>query len=151
MGAGDYAAKKGGKVVALTIPKPFGIRLSFAAGFVLDALPGWEHVMTLPKAAKAAILSDPVARKKLDEQAKSPGPMVGLADWSTKRIFDVVQPETNVRIGTQYFKDLISRFGGAHFALASYNAGEGRVARWKAQRPDASQDEFIEDIPFPET
>ena len=60
-------------------------------------------------------------------------------------------PETNVKIGTEYLKDLIARFGGAHFALASYNAGEGRVARWKALRPEATQDEFIEDIPFPET
>jgi N-acyl-D-aspartate/D-glutamate deacylase len=99
LSAGDVARAKGGKVVALTIPKPFGIRLSFAAGFVLDALPGWEHVMTLPKAEKAAILADPAARKKLDEQAKSPGPMVGLADWTTKRIFDVVQPENRQYVG----------------------------------------------------
>ena len=99
LSAGDVARAKGGKVVALTIPKPFGIRLSFAAGFVLDALPGWEHVMTLPRAEKAAILADPAARKKLDEQAKSPGPMVGLADWTTKRIFDVVQPENRQYIG----------------------------------------------------
>jgi soluble lytic murein transglycosylase len=61
------------------------------------------------------------------------------------------QPEPNVRIGTQYFKDLIARFGGAHFALASYNAGEGRVARWLTERPGVPQDEFIDDIPFPET
>jgi soluble lytic murein transglycosylase len=50
-----------------------------------------------------------------------------------------------------YFKDLMARFGGAHFALASYNAGEGRVQRWLNERPDFAQDEFIDDIPFPET
>ncbi len=61
------------------------------------------------------------------------------------------QPEVNVRIGTEYFKDLIDRFGGAHFALASYNAGESRVDRWTAERPGLPQDEFIDDIPFPET
>jgi soluble lytic murein transglycosylase len=42
------------------------------------------------------------------------------------------QPEINVRIGTQYFRDLIDRYGGAHFALASYNAGESRVDRWSS-------------------
>ena len=57
----------------------------------------------------------------------------------------------NVRIGTQYFSDLIDRFGGAHFALASYNAGESRVDRWTEERPGIPQDEFIDDIPFPET
>jgi soluble lytic murein transglycosylase len=63
----------------------------------------------------------------------------------------LTNPEANVRIGTAYFKDLVSRFGGAHFALASYNAGEHRIARWIAERPGIRQDEFIDDIPFPET
>jgi soluble lytic murein transglycosylase len=61
------------------------------------------------------------------------------------------QPEVNVQIGMRYFAELIERFGGAHFALASYNAGEGRVARWLAERPGVPQDEFIDDIPFRET
>jgi soluble lytic murein transglycosylase len=73
---------------------------------------------------------------------------LGIRPFSTALLR---QPEANVRIGTQYFKDLITRFGGAHFALASYNAGEGRVARWLAERPGVPQDEFIDDIPFPET
>jgi soluble lytic murein transglycosylase len=51
----------------------------------------------------------------------------------------------------QYFRDLIDRFGGAHLALAGYNAGENRVVRWLSERPGMPQDEFIEDIPFPET
>ena len=59
--------------------------------------------------------------------------------------------ETNVRIGTLYFKELIDRFGGAHFALASYNAGERRVATWLKESPGLAQDEFIDSIPFPET
>ena len=61
------------------------------------------------------------------------------------------QPEVNVQIGTQYFSDLIDKYGGAHFALASYNAGESRVNRWSNERPGMPQDEFIDDIPFPET
>ena len=60
-------------------------------------------------------------------------------------------PEINVRLGTRYFALLIQRFGGVHFALASYNAGDSRVARWRAERPGIAQDEFIDDIPFPET
>ena len=63
----------------------------------------------------------------------------------------LTQPETNIQLGMRYFKDLMDRFGGAHFALASYNAGENRIARWIAERPGFDQDEFIDDIPFPET
>jgi soluble lytic murein transglycosylase len=59
--------------------------------------------------------------------------------------------ETNIRLGTLYFKRLVSQFGGVHYALASYNAGENRVVRWKAERPGMDEDEFIDDIPFPET
>jgi soluble lytic murein transglycosylase len=73
---------------------------------------------------------------------------LGISPFNTTMLR---QPEINVRIGTQYFRDLIDRFGGAHFALASYNAGESRVDRWTDERPGVPQDEFIDDIPFPET
>ena len=59
--------------------------------------------------------------------------------------------ESNLKIGTYYFARLVKQFGGTHYALASYNAGENRVVRWKAERPGIEQDEFIDDIPFPET
>jgi soluble lytic murein transglycosylase len=50
-----------------------------------------------------------------------------------------------------YFSDLVAKFGGTYYALASYNAGDSRVARWKGDRADLDEDEFIDDIPFPET
>ena len=59
--------------------------------------------------------------------------------------------ESNIRMGTAYFADLVKQFGGAHFALATYNAGPGRVAKWIAAKPGLERDEFIDDIPFPET
>jgi soluble lytic murein transglycosylase len=73
---------------------------------------------------------------------------LGMRSFSTASL---LQPETNVRLGTQYFKDLVDRFGGVHYALASYNAGEHRVARWLTEAPGLSADEFIDNIPFPET
>jgi soluble lytic murein transglycosylase len=59
--------------------------------------------------------------------------------------------ETNIKMGTAYFADLVRQFGGAHYALATYNAGPNRVARWISERPGIERDEFIDDIPFPET
>ena len=50
-----------------------------------------------------------------------------------------------------YFSQLVKQFGGTYYALASYNAGESRVERWIAERGPLPQDEFIDDIPFPET
>ena len=63
----------------------------------------------------------------------------------------LTNPEINVRIGTAYFADMVERFGGVHHALASYNAGPSPVARWIAEKPGVARDEFIDDIPYPET
>jgi soluble lytic murein transglycosylase len=73
---------------------------------------------------------------------------LGIRPFTTALL---AQPEVNVRIGAQYFKELMDRFGGAHFALASYNAGESRVSRWIQDAPGLPTDEFIDNIPFPET
>ena len=63
----------------------------------------------------------------------------------------LTNPEVNIRLGTLYFSRLVEQFGGTYYALASYNAGESRVVRWRSERPGLDQDEFIDDIPFPET
>ena len=63
----------------------------------------------------------------------------------------LTQAETNVRLGTAIFADLVQKLGGAHLALASYNAGESAVARWMTERPGLEREEFIDDIPYPET
>jgi len=73
---------------------------------------------------------------------------LGIRRFSTTMLTD---PEINLRMGTLYFSRLVEQFGGSYYALASYNAGESRVVRWKAERPGIEQDEFIDDIPFPET
>jgi soluble lytic murein transglycosylase len=72
----------------------------------------------------------------------------GVRRFRTPMLTD---PQLNVRLGTRYFSDLVKRFGAAHLALASYNAGEHRVVRWQEERPGLDRDEFIDDIPFPET
>ncbi len=100
LAAGDVAAERGGKVVALTLPKPFGIRMSFASGFLLDAIPGWETVMGLPTPYKRAILGDPTARAELETQrARGGGPFAALADWSRMTVFDVTADDNREHVG----------------------------------------------------
>jgi soluble lytic murein transglycosylase len=73
---------------------------------------------------------------------------LGVRRFTTSML---TRPELNIRMGTLYFSRLVEQFGGTYYALASYNAGESRVVRWKAERPGLDEDEFIDDIPFPET
>ena len=72
---------------------------------------------------------------------------LGIKPFSTQQLTD---PAVNIRIGMAYFADLAKQFE-LPAALASYNAGENRAARWIAERPGLARDEFIDDIPFPET
>lgn len=68
----------------------------------------------------------------------------------TKQLND---PEVNVAIGIKYFKQLLSKFdGNLIYALASYNAGENRIYKWRREifRNDDPL-ATIESIPFEET
>src|SRR4029077_14164284 len=46
----------------------------------------------------------------------------------------------NLKMGTADFADLVNQFGGAHFALATYNAGPHRVQRWISEQPRMDRD-----------
>lgn len=72
-------------------------------------------------------------------------------DISPFRTSLLVDPEINVRMGMRYFADLLDEFGHPAYALASYNAGEHRIRVWRRERPGMDLDEWIDDIPFPET
>lgn len=66
-------------------------------------------------------------------------------------------PGYNVQLGTQYLGDMLHRFGGSYeLALAAYNAGPNRVARWLESIGDPRAGkmdmvDWIEMIPYRET
>ncbi len=68
------------------------------------------------------------------------------------RTFQLLDPETNIRLGTLDLRKTLNKFGGVtEYALAAYNAGDERVLDWKAGEQDEGIDEFVESIPFSET
>ena len=78
----DIAAKRGGQVLALTLPDTFRLRLNFKSGFILDILNGWDTLMALPDADKLAMLRDPEGRKKMNDLAQSTeGPTKSIGNW----------------------------------------------------------------------
>ncbi len=61
-------------------------------------------------------------------------------------------PETNIKLGTLYFGQLVTLFNGKTLlAIAAYNAGRGNVAKWLRAAPHRPDDEMVESIPFSET
>jgi N-acyl-D-aspartate/D-glutamate deacylase len=90
LGASDFATANGAKVLALTVPDVMTTFLTFKAGFVLDALPGWRKTMALPVAEKIKALADPDERKRLTDGASSPeaGMFRGLANWKNMTVVE---------------------------------------------------------------
>ncbi|MGB5757669.1 MAG: amidohydrolase family protein, partial [Acidimicrobiales bacterium] len=93
LAASDYAAERGGKIIALTVPCAIQTRLSFQSGFVLDALNGWREPMALPDEEKMAMLADPEQRRQLNEAAKGPSPLRGVAKWQYLTVGEVFSEE----------------------------------------------------------
>ena len=85
----------------------------------------------------------------LPSVGKSMAKEEGIPHFDTYQLLD---PETNIRLGIRYLRERMNRFGGVQeYALAAYNAGDGRVEDWQAAGPYHGMDEFVESIPFTQT
>ena len=71
---------------------------------------------------------------------------IPLADYSLKK------PDDNVNLGTWYLDYTHSEYSNnSLYAVASYNAGPGNVAKWIREKKLTDPDEFVDAIPFNET
>jgi soluble lytic murein transglycosylase len=61
------------------------------------------------------------------------------------------EPDYNLELGMLYIADLVRQTGAPEYAAAAYNAGEDRIAAWKAERNYEEIPELVESIPFTET
>jgi soluble lytic murein transglycosylase len=61
------------------------------------------------------------------------------------------QPDVNVEIGTVHLAGAVVQYPHPAYALAAYNAGDSRVARWRRAPELADPELFVERIPYPET
>jgi soluble lytic murein transglycosylase len=74
---------------------------------------------------------------------------IGLINFRPEELLD---PETNIRIGAWYLAHLLDQFDGdLVLALAAYNSGRGNVLGWISEQKARGRVLTIEDIPFPET
>jgi soluble lytic murein transglycosylase len=76
-------------------------------------------------------------------------PSAGLRGFHASQLTD---PAVNLRLGTRYLADQISRYNGRLVdAIAAYNAGPNPVARWSEFPEHADAELFAERIPYEET
>ena len=85
----------------------------------------------------------------LPEVGKATAKQIKMHGYS---LADLLEPNSNLKLGTKYFKSMIDQYGGqVEYALAAYNAGTNRVADWRASGTFKDMPEFVESIPFTET
>jgi N-acyl-D-aspartate/D-glutamate deacylase len=94
LGASDYAAARGAKVIALTPSQVMKLRINLATGFIFDALPGWAPVLGLPLPERMAALRDPAVREQLQKGASSPeaGALRAIAAWDNMTVEEAFAP-----------------------------------------------------------
>ena len=65
---------------------------------------------------------------------------------------DIFNPESNIKAGSVYYSNLRQTFGGKDlYAVSAYNGGMGSVKTWFSKLIYNDTDEFVEQIPYPET
>lgn len=92
LAASDYAAERGGRVVALTLPQVMTLRLNLRSGMVLDAIPDWAPLFGLPLGERMEALRSPQRRKLLREGVSRAGPFRAIANWSAMTICETFLP-----------------------------------------------------------
>lgn len=63
----------------------------------------------------------------------------------------ILEPDTNINLGTKYLSILIEKYKNIEVALAAYNAGSGNVDNWINNGTIKADGTDIENIPFKET
>ncbi|WP_051931382.1 lytic transglycosylase domain-containing protein [Clostridium sp. KNHs214] len=61
------------------------------------------------------------------------------------------EPETNIKMGCWYVKNLQKEFKDMDLVLAAYNAGRGRVSKWLKDPEHSKDGKNLHYIPFKET
>jgi soluble lytic murein transglycosylase len=133
-------------------------RLSYPRAFP-DLVAKNARANNIPEALQTAIMREESA---FNPRIESYANAVGLTQLllKTARRFSrhdltretLKNPARNLEYGSQYLAFLLNRFGrSAPLAVAGYNAGEGSVDRWLADRGELAMDEFMELIPYDQT
>ncbi len=105
------------------------------------------------------------AESKFNKNAKSSAGAVGLmqiklssanymlAQNGKQQITEaqLFLPETNIKLGTQYFAYLQKKFKVLDTAICAYNAGETVVRGWLKNSNNSADGKTLKNIPFAET
>jgi soluble lytic murein transglycosylase len=121
-----------------------------AAPYPVDPL--WLHSIIWQESKYDANAASAASARGLmqfiPETERAVGEHIGMSDLTPDRLYN---PQISIRLGAEYWSELISEFKLPELALAAYNGGPVNVRRWRDKLPDADVELFVSDIGFPET
>jgi N-acyl-D-aspartate/D-glutamate deacylase len=133
LAACEQAARRGARVVALSMPVLVGLTMSFESYSPIFHLPGWGELLERPLAERIAALRDPAVRRRLAERASSPeaGVFARFTDWGGYRIGETFAP-ANAGLGGRTVGEIAAERGIAPFdaLLDVVIADELRTVLW---------------------
>lgn len=74
------------------------------------------------------------------------GLMQLMPDLSNKFNIDPFDPESNIKVGTRYFAEMLKKYGQVDLALAAYNAGPGAVDKYDGIPPFNETQNYVSTI-----
>ncbi len=115
--------------------------------------PEWVWaIMRTESVYKPDVISPVGARGLMQLMPLTARNLFRIAGEASPEDLDLLVPETNIRLGTQYLARLGQKFNGLlPLVAAAYNAGPHRVEGWLVNFGHLDTDEFVEHIPFLET
>ena len=88
LGVSSQAEARDGKVIAMVMPIDFPARLCFDRPFILESLPSWGDVMSLPAGDRKLALLNQTTRRELESAAALDTSRRDLTDWGSKEIVE---------------------------------------------------------------
>ena len=95
LSASEYAAERGARVVALSMPILVGMNMSLLTYCALNMMPDWADILALPVPERIERLKDPETRIFMETRAASPdaGAFSRLTGWGLYEIGDTFSAE----------------------------------------------------------
>lgn len=117
-----------------------------------------EHLIFALIKAESNFNKDAVSNKGavglmqlMEETAKDVANKSGIDIDTSNMKNELLNPSTNINIGTKYIATLLEKYQNKEAALAAYNAGTGTVDNWIEKGVIKADGSDIENIPYKET
>jgi soluble lytic murein transglycosylase len=114
--------------------------------------PEWVWAIMRTESMYKADVISPVGAKGLMQLMQYTARNLAHLAGDKEDDIDLLNTDTNIKLGTQYLARLGTKFKGQlALVAAAYNAGPHRVEGWLVNFGNLEADEFVEHIPFLET